>query len=272
MKDIAEIDSILAGLPEGRLLLTPLIHRIELVETLGENVLGARYQDDGRIKIARIALDHPGISAAVHNVSSLVFVLTHELGHSFQIGGGKAGYVIEGGVIDFAPGEPTIDFREFAALAGWEVIEPQRYELGERFGIVVLDGRELPCGAPVEHRGRRIVLSLNPFTGILVSVDADAEFSRRWYSRTSPWEDFAEAFAYYHTCPEILIIDAPQKFRHLDEEFRRYSTDPQLQGLLRAALSIGRATDRDVIKTGVNRPTNPSSVSPGEKTTRSEDI
>lgn len=236
-KDIEEIAGIFAGLPEGRLLLTGMIHRIELVDTLGENVLGARYQDDGRIKIARIALDHPGVSAQVNGVSSLTFVLTHELGHSFQIGTGSSGYVIDGGRIDFAPGEPSIDFREFASIAGWEVIDPSRYTLGSRFGSLILDGREVPCGEPFDHNGKRIVLLFNPFTGIVVSVDATAEFSPRWYSRTSPWEDFAEAFAYYFSSPETLIITAPRKFRHLEEEFRRYQDDPTVQRLLDASLA-----------------------------------
>ncbi len=238
LKDIEEIDSILGGLPEGRLLLTGLIHRIELVDTLGENVLGARYQDDGRIKIARVALDHPGVSAQVNGVSSLVFVLTHELGHSFQIGTGRGGYVLEDNRIDFAPGEPSIDFREFSAISGWEVIDPARYTRGTRFGSIILDGREVPCGEPVDHNGKKIVLSFNPFSGILVSVDAAGEFSRRWYSRTSPWEDFAEAFAYYFAAPETLIIDAPQKFRHLEEEFGRYSAHPELHRLLEVSLAI----------------------------------
>lgn len=238
LKDIGEIEGILGGLPEGRLLLTGMIHRIELVETLGDNVLGARYQDDGRIKIARVALDHPGVAAQVNGVSSLVFVLTHELGHSFQIGTGQGGYVLEGGRIDFAPGEPTVDFREFASIAGWQVIDPSRYTLGARFGSVVLDGREVPCNEPIDHHGKKIVLSLNPFTGILVAVDAHGEFSRRWYSRTSPWEDFAEAFAYYFASPETLIIDAPQKFRHLEEEFRRYQGNQELERLLDVSLAI----------------------------------
>lgn len=238
LKDLVEIERVLAGLNEGRLLMTDLLHRIEFVDTLGENVLGARYHDDGRIKIAAVALDHAGISAAVHNISSLVFVLTHEIGHSFQIGRGETGYTVDNGRFDFAPGEPSIDFKDFATLSGWQVIDPARVAFGPREGTIVLDGSELPLGRPVLHGGRWIVLFGESTSRLLVAVDATAEFSERWYSRTSPWEDFAEAFAYYHACPEALIMDAPLKFMHLDEELRRYVRDERLDQLLDASLRL----------------------------------
>jgi len=238
LKDMEEIERILGGLHEGRLVLTDRIHRIEFVDSLGQNVLGARYHDDGRIKIAAVALDHAGISAAVHNVSSLVFVLTHELGHSFQIGGGEGGFTVDGGRFDFAPGEASIDFREFATLSGWQVIDPSRVSFGSRDGVTVLDGREVPLGRPVLHGGRWIVLFGESTSLLLVSVDATAEFSARWYSRTSPWEDFAEAFAYYYACPEALIMDAPFKFIHLDEELRRYTGDERITQLLDTSLRL----------------------------------
>ena len=238
LKDMAEIERILGGLHEGRLVLTDRIHRIEFVDSLGENVLGARYHDDGRIKIAAVALDHAGISTAVHNVSSLVFVLTHELGHSFQIGGGESGFTVDGSRFDFAPGELSIDFREFATLSGWQVIDPSRVAFGSKDGVIVLDGREVPLGRPVLHAGKWVVLFGESTSLLLVSVDATAEFSERWYSRTSPWEDFAEAFAYYYACPEALIMDAPLKFIHLDEELRRYTGDERMTQLLDASLRL----------------------------------
>lgn len=242
-KDIADIKAIVENIPERSMLFTPLLKEVQRVPFLGWGVLGARFEE-GVIKIADVAIDHRGMQQAYEGISSLRIVLVHEMGHSIQLGNfpsdihfGPNGTSIDGG-------DPLYDFQDFIDLSGWKVIERSRYKVVPGRGFadpkIRLDGTEYPIGEPIDVDGRKIVLVYQEGDNILYSYNADARFSSRWYAKASPWEDFAEAFAEYIFLPKRLIHDAPEKFKHLEQEFKKYSGNQEIQAALESALRGGR--------------------------------
>ncbi|MCO6432617.1 MAG: hypothetical protein J5J00_17325 [Deltaproteobacteria bacterium] len=237
-KDVEEIADVLAAIPEKHLLFSPNLREIQRVTSLGPGVLGARY-GNGTIKIADLTISHQGMMRAYQGVSSLKIVLAHEIGHGIQIGAGRSGIDYDNGP-SFEAGEERYDFDEYLVLSGWTVIERDRYEISEDGEFIILDGEPYKPEEPIVHDGRNMVLVFHPEQDLLFAYDSDAKFSYRPYSRTSPWEDFAEAFAEYLYLPERLIEMAPEKFLHLELEFRRYHNDEKIKRLLDAALQKAR--------------------------------
>ncbi|RME61401.1 MAG: hypothetical protein D6780_01790, partial [Candidatus Dadabacteria bacterium] len=236
LQDLYDVEAVLQKIPEGDLLLTPLLQNIELVDYLGWGVLGARYSD-GTIKIATLSLDLEELSEQYEGVSSLKIVLAHEIGHGIQIGDNSVD--IEGEYSlhpSFGEGEPVIDFDEFYKIAGWKIYSRDRYSVDPESGDIILDGESIPLKTPVEVDGKERVFMYDAWSDLLISYDADGEFSSRWYAKTSPWEDFAEAFSEYLFVPERLVHDAPHKFKHLEEEFKVYENDKYIQDLLKKEL------------------------------------
>jgi len=232
-----DVERVLEAIPEGHLLFTPLLRDIKLVETLGYGVLGARYVD-GRIKLSTLTLNLEQLSNNYEGESSLAIVLAHEIGHGVQIGSGPSGiYYPRGGDPFFGAGEAILDFNEWMEISQWTVYQRERYQVDSQSRSVILDGVRLPLGVPVTFGGEEIVLQHNPWGNVLTSYRADSEFSNRWYAKTSPWEDFAEAFSEYLFLPERLIQDAPNKFLHLELEYRRYSGNLEMMELLEEALA-----------------------------------
>jgi len=232
-----DIERVLEAIPEGELMFTPLLRDIKLVDTLGYGVLGARFVD-GRIKISTMTLDLEQLSANYEGESSLAIVLAHEIGHGLQIGNGLSGiYYPRGEDPFFGDGEPILDFDEWIEISQWTVYQRERYQVDPESQFVILDGIKLPLGVPVTFGNEEIVLQHNPWGNVLTSYRASSEFSNRWYAKTSPWEDFAEAFSEYLFLPERLIQDAPNKFLHLELEYRRYSDNREMMELLENALS-----------------------------------
>jgi hypothetical protein len=219
--ELEQVQASLGTLSEGMLLFTPWLSEIQRVPSLGKGVLGARF-GDGTIRIADYAVDNIMVQLAYGGTPSLQHTLVHEIGHGVQIGNDGGG--IEEGHdhhLHFALGEPSVDFDEFLAISGWEILHPDRVEVGT-FGLSVkLDGQDYPTGVAIQHQGRALILMVvGP--DLVVSHDAFGPFSLVPYSRTSPWEDFAEAFAEYHLQPERLIRFAPEKFKFFEEEYRKY--------------------------------------------------
>ncbi|MCB0352047.1 MAG: hypothetical protein KDD64_00930 [Bdellovibrionales bacterium] len=246
MRHLEQIERVLERIPEAELLFTPMLHRVELVDSLGWGVLGARYHANGVIQIAELALDHTGMAQSYQGENSLAIVLAHEMGHGVQIGDGPAGiyYPTTGQDPYFGGGEAIHNFDEWMKLSDWTVYDRSRYEPSENAGYVVVDGQELKVGQPVAFNGKTIVLTYNQWYDVLYSYDAESDFSNRWYAKSSPWEDFAEAFSEYLFLPERLIQDAPEKFKHLDLEFRRYADDSRMQQLLRDSEASHKSEER----------------------------
>jgi len=235
---IEQVERVLQSIPEGDILFSPLLSRIELVASLGPGVLGARYPD-GVIQIADLALNHKGIAEAYENIESLLIVLAHELGHGLQIGEGGSQIHFPGNDHDptFGQGESVYDFDEWLNLSGWRVYRREQYKPSQNGNTIILDGEELSLNKPVEYNGETIILSYDRWRNILQSYRADSEFSNRWYAKMSPWEDFAEAFSEYIFLPDRLLRDAPEKFLHLELEFKKYEDNQELQRRLRTALA-----------------------------------
>ncbi len=167
--------------------------------------------------------------------------MAHEIGHALQIGDGPGGiYFPDHTDPYFGSGEEVHDFDEWINLSGWKAYDRARISPGERPGTVKVDGVELPLATPVELDGCRVILQYNPGWNLLTSYNADADFSSRWYAKTSPWEDFAEAFSEYLYLPERLINDAPHKFKHLEQEFKRYEDNRELEQQLQRSLARKR--------------------------------
>lgn len=232
-QDVADVRAVLEGIPENHVIHSPMLREIQRVPSLGWGVLGARF-DDGVIKIADMTINHAGVSREYEGKSSLQIVLAHEIGHGIQIGAGPSWFAAgPDGKQMIEVGESRYDFDEFYKMGGWAPVERNRWQY--TFNGVRLDGKEVEVGVPIEVNGQRIVL-VPMGRDALLQFNPDADFSSRWYAKASPWEDFAEAFSEYIFLPERLIKFAPEKFKHLEQEFHKYDGDARIQDLLNRAL------------------------------------
>ena len=228
--ELRDLKTTLADLNSAVLLSTPLLTEIQRASMPSRpNVLGARY-GNGVIRVFDATFGSREIEVFYPKVSSLQVVLTHELGHAIQLG--KDG----GGVIgnQYTPGEASFDFDEFVRLGGWAVYLPDTYEITNSGASVKIDGHEYPIDRPVKFHGELVTFLFDGWQ--LSSYKSAAPFSLRWYSRTTPWEDWAEGFAEYNLMPERLITFAPEKFQYFEDEFGRYSDRKDLQKLLDQSL------------------------------------
>jgi hypothetical protein len=223
-------------------LTTEHLDEIQLVADLGQYVLGARFPD-GVIRIATCTIDHVYVSLAYGGVSSLEHTLVHEIGHGIQMGKNGGSFTQNGsGGVEIHPGDPRCNFDEFVKISGWSLVDPARYHSSNLGQSVNLDGVELPLEVPVQHQGKGIILSF--YGGKLFAHDAFSPFSLVPYSRTSPWEDWAEAFAEYYLKPDRLIIFAPEKYEFMEQEYRKYEDRADLKELLEKSFrSRGRSSE-----------------------------
>ena len=236
VSELESINSALESLPEGLVLTTPLLTQIQRVSSLGEYVMGQRFPN-GLIRIADFAVDNDYVSVAYEGLNSLEVTLVHEIGHSVQLGADDHDDVFSEdrhGNFSLADGDKEYDFHEFMEVSGWKVVDPDTWELSEERQSVIIDDRRIPIGVPVVYEGEQRIFTLDQ--GILYSHDTLASFSLIQYSRTNPWEDWAEGFAEYILLPERLIEFAPEKFEYFEQELRVYQDDPELLEALSLAL------------------------------------
>lgn len=242
INEVRDLKTIFSSIPEGQLLFTPMLREIERVAFLGFGVLGARYHEDGKIKIANLAIDLRDLEAVYEGKSSLVIVLTHEIGHGLQIGDGPAGIYLnpEAGLI-FGRGEESIDFDEWITLSNWQLLTGDQVRAGDREkGTIFVSGKEYQVGVPVEFDGRWVVMSYMERQNLVMMYDAFSDFSHRDYAKASPWEDIAEAISEYINLPMRLIKDAPEKFMHLEHEFHKYDGDKEIAKAVKESLVYRR--------------------------------
>jgi len=231
---LKSVEATLARLPEGLLFRTPNLAEIKRVHEIAPGVMGQRL-DSGLILITDLAIDNDRVQADYSEYTSLEVVLTHEIGHGVQLGDNKSDLVqAADGSIELSPGDPEFEFKEFMRLSGWQLVNPERIQLTDNRFTILLDGQEIEVGEPTEHNGELITVISNQ--GLVFSYSSLAKFSVVPYSRTNPWEDWAEAFAEYFLRPDRLIRIAPLKFRHLEEEFKHYQDRPDLLVALKKAL------------------------------------
>lgn len=232
-RSLRDVARALEKLPEGLVLTTPRLYEIQVVDNLGPYVMGARFPT-GVIRICECSIDHVMLALAYGGISSLEHTLVHEIGHGIQIGGTDTDFTDAGRRI--APGSIRTDFQEFMELSGWQVVDESKYEIRNMGLSVFIDGQEIPVEVPTRLNGQPVVLSI--YGGRLFMRDALAEFSLVPYSRTSPWEDYAEAFAEYYLLPERLITFAPRKFEFFEQEYGRYADRADLLKLLGERLEV----------------------------------
>lgn len=237
-KDVKEIKQLLEHFPEDTLLFTPILHDIKRVDEI-QGAYAARYWD-GVIRVADICIDDQFIQRAYGVGSSLQLVLAHEIGHGIQLGlhPSSLEQTPDGGV-EFSKGDPIYDFAEWMEISGWTVYSPDDVEILNGGQSAQIGDQEYPIGVPVDIDGTSVILQYQ--RGLLYSFDTDAPFSLDPYSRTNPWEDFAEAFCEYIMIPERLIEFAPEKFIFLEKEFRLY--DDQLELMRNAEQRIAGEGD-----------------------------
>lgn len=232
-KELQDLKITLGNLNQNILLTTPLLTEIQRASMpLRPNVLGARY-GNGVIRVFDSTFDADEIEAFYPKISPLQVVLTHELGHSIQLG--REGGSVE--IDQFTLGQAAFDFDEFIQLGGWTVYLPNSYTITNGGASVKIEGREYPIDRPVKFHGEMVTFLFDGWQ--LSSYKSMAPFSLRWYSRTTPWEDWAEGFAEYNLMPERLISFAPQKFQYFEDEFGRYTDRKDLQKLLDQRLAQG---------------------------------
>jgi len=249
--ELQQVRSVLEKIPAGVMLFTPLLTEIQRVpDALGNpNVLGVRYPE-GRIEITDLAVRAYWGALLNRGVSMLQMTLAHEVGHGIQLGAVTAGATHAAGcchgeeqdsqdpvsVSELQRGDGRYEFQEWIELSDWQVIPKNRYTVSDFGTSITLDGQLYPVGKPIQHQGESIILVYQQGRGTLFSYKALAHFSLDAYAGTSPWEDFAEAFAEYLLLPRRLVELAPEKFLFLEREFRVHRSDElekRAQALLR---------------------------------------
>ena len=235
LAQVRSVEATFRALPGVILYTTPMLHEIQRVETLGSPyVLGRRFED-GVVRIADSAINLRALEILYPGCSSLQVVLTHELGHSVQLGLYPSSFqFVPGEGIAFADGDPRYQFKEYLGLAGWRIFTPGQFQLTNGGLSVQIGEDEYPVGQPVNFNGQDVIFTLRG--GLLLAYKALGPFSLVDYARTNPWEDFAEAFCEYTLRPDRLIVFAPEKFKFLDEEFGRYRDDQELHKKLKHQL------------------------------------
>ena len=148
--------------------------------------------------------------------NSLQVTLAHEIGHSIQLGDSPPRFADQSAEIVLV-GDPRYSFDEFLKLAGWRVLPPGSFTISEGDQAATIDGKTHALGTPVVIHGERVILAVD--RGRLYQYSIDGEFSLNAYSRTNPWEDWAEAYCEYLLIPERLKQIAPQKYRYFVDCF-----------------------------------------------------
>ncbi len=241
--EISDLAQVLNLFNEGKILFNGMLKEICKVsvcqgeEDSNDDVHG-KWGQNGIIELNPRSIASDIIESNYENVSALQCVLAHELGHMLQLG--SRAYVYHGpksGVV-LGPTLPISDFDEYLRISGWSIIDSSLYQLIHDKQAIILDGDTYRLDDhPVDFKGTSIFLSYKEDLGVLLAYRSNAQFSLHRYSKTDPWEDYAEAFSEYMLLPERLIKFAPKKFKFFEQEYGRYSEDLIIMDRLDQALS-----------------------------------
>lgn len=236
-KDVKDVQTALTEIPENRVLFTPQLFRIERVEGNGGATLGSR-DYTGTIELADATIDNKPLVERYRGISSLTSTLTHELGHALQIGSiiSAVGKLHMDGHTFRGPADPAYDFERYMEISGWTTFARKEYRLKDGGQSVVLRGKEYLMDVPTVIDGRGMMLVYDESDKRLYGYPLDAKFSVGTYCRTSPWEDWAEAFTDYILLPKRLINFAPEKFSYFEEQIGKYTENRRIQSHLRKKL------------------------------------
>lgn len=238
-RELSVVSSLLKKLPPLGIVSTPGLFEIRKMAEIDDgDTLGARY-GDGPIEISMDALQNQYVRSEYAGVNSLAMVLCHELGHAFKFGrwGDKA---IVGSQEELeGEAHARYGFAEYIAISGWQVIPRYRYELIHAdFAVRLDETTEVPLNYPVHFEGKQVIFVYDEDSSTLFSYRADAAFSLHDYGRTSPYEDWAEAFSEYVLLPRRLVAYSPEKFAFFESCFGCHRHNESLQAEWRRRLQL----------------------------------
>ena len=232
-QDMQDIKKMLAAMPENKILFTPLLFRIERSNLVQEEAYAER-DSDGVIRVADSTIANQGLKKRCRGVSSLASTLCHEMGHSIQIGARTSLYSplqIHGQAIK-GSADPSYDFEKYLELSGWTTYPKGDYRFKDGGLSVVLNGKECQLHVPIVYEGKNVIMKYDSSEKRLFSYPIEAQFSVGTYCRSSPWEDWAEAFSEYILIPKRLIDFAPKKFEYFEEHFGKYADNKRISEYL----------------------------------------
>ena len=209
--------------PENLLLFTPRLRRfVRCGDQQGNTDTSAQRVDDGLIEIFDFGVTGRTIADGIRGIPPLLDIITHEIWHGVQMGASaKLRFDQQSGAI-LQNGQPIWDFASFAAISGWEAYARGSYQVISKGKSVLLNGKHFNLDEPETNAGKPIVLMYDKGTNTLFSYRAGAKFPSQAYSRTTPWEDFAESGKDYLLDPLQLLRRAPEKFEFFEARLARY--------------------------------------------------
>lgn len=264
VSDLEDLERGLREVPEGKLILTPKLRRIQRFNMIdGGNTLGER-DWQGPLGFAEGSINHADTSREYNRISSLRIILGHELGHAIHYG---SRYERERRKTDsreyIDSCDPIYEFGEFMKIANWRVIPRSQYRLTASRTSVFLrnHGMRVPLGQPlrVEDSEEEITLVYDDHAKALLSYDSHAQFPHDEGSRQGPYEYWANGFASYIFTPKLLIDQAPLVFAYFEHHFHKYHKRQPIQRHLSRRLE----TDK--------KPTLPKDIVPCQKSSAESD-
>jgi hypothetical protein len=239
--DIRAVLGALTKMPEGSLVMTPLLHKF--VRTSRNHDFGLR-RPNGVIELSDRAQHDHRVSRVFGGAKGLQVVALHELGHALQIGASnyRVSWSRDTGDIR-GPGDAMYDFKSFCKLSGWKMVTERNWSQLFNNQAVSVAGERYPLNSPTLYKGARVVFTVLSEGGCqyLLVRNADAQFPVSKNAEADPWEDWAEGFCEYIIVPERLVVFAPEKFLYYQLHFRMYAEDSsEVQSFhQRIGLSIG---------------------------------
>jgi hypothetical protein len=224
VEEVKKIHDLLSKkIPEGLTLFTPHLKEFRRVAGKGGDYNGLRDRD-GQIHISDDGINDTIFAKQFDMRSPLLAILAHEQGHSLHIGEGRTAKTLissrDGKIL--GPHDHFFNGAEFAELSGWRGYELSRCKIQHNGQAILIDGQTHPLDAPTRFQGRVVVFEYDSSEKLVFSYNAEAPFSARSYSRSSPWEDAAESFTEYVLMPQRLARMAPHKFFFWDLHIGKY--------------------------------------------------
>lgn len=220
--DIKRTLPAFAHIPEGHILMTPLLH--QFLRGNDPTNFGSRAPTGAIWLTDQHRTDH-SMSHCFGGIHSTVVVAIHEMAHAIQIGNGaqETGWKTSGELV--SPADPLFDFAAFCQLSKWRVITERPWMRAYNNDAVLIDRQLLPIARPTTYRGEEVVIRHfhEPSNGgTLLSHAANAKFGLRAPANTDPWEDWAEGFCEYMLTPRRFVELSPEKFLYFHLHFRKY--------------------------------------------------
>ncbi len=256
MDDLEDIAKVLNAIGEGRVLFTPLLTEVSRVRKVAEEgsesedesdevPFAVRHFKSGRIDVSDDAIHDEFLEKKYDGVSSLQVALAHEIGHGLQLGR-ESNLVYDTSNDRIAgPADSLYDFGRWLEISGWIIFDSKRVQIKHDKQAALIDQKhEFALGIPVQYQGQWMIFRWDSGEKTLYAHRFNAEFSLRDYAKTSPWEDWAEAFAEYTVLPKRLATYAPQKFIYFEDQLGRFENDKEMLRVAHDSLRLKAAASQ----------------------------